>query len=193
MAEVCEIDGCGKPARRRKWCAGHYDRWRRHGDPTAGRTPDGLPEKFLHETVMNYQGDDCLKWPFGRITGGYGNIQVNGKMRRVPRIVCEIVHGPPPTPDHEAAHSCGKGHEGCCAPAHLSWKTHAENMQDKLQHGTHNRGERNGSAKLNENDVRKIRALAGTMLQHDIAKQFGITRIMVNLIINRKSWAWLSD
>ena len=33
MASVCSIAGCGKPQRSRGWCAMHYTRWFRHGDP----------------------------------------------------------------------------------------------------------------------------------------------------------------
>lgn len=34
---VCSIDGCGKPVNSRGWCGSHYMRWKRHGDPLAGR------------------------------------------------------------------------------------------------------------------------------------------------------------
>lgn len=30
----CSIEGCPAPAGTRGWCATHYTRWRRHGDPT---------------------------------------------------------------------------------------------------------------------------------------------------------------
>lgn len=30
---TCSIEGCTKPRRKRTWCAMHYTRWRRHGDP----------------------------------------------------------------------------------------------------------------------------------------------------------------
>jgi hypothetical protein len=52
------------------------------------------------------------------------------------RLMCQLAHGDPPTPDHIAAHSCGRGHEGCVNPNHLSWKTYSENELDKRVHGT---------------------------------------------------------
>lgn len=33
MKPECKIDGCVKPAKGRGWCAMHWTRWRRHGDP----------------------------------------------------------------------------------------------------------------------------------------------------------------
>lgn len=34
---VCSIEGCGKPNYSRTWCEAHYQRWRKHGAPIAGR------------------------------------------------------------------------------------------------------------------------------------------------------------
>lgn len=33
---TCSVDGCDTPAKTRGWCVKHYERWRRHGDPTDG-------------------------------------------------------------------------------------------------------------------------------------------------------------
>jgi hypothetical protein len=109
----------------------------------------------------------------------------------VSRRVCEETKGPPPTPAHEAAHSCGKGHLACVTKGHLSWKTHAENQTDKLIHGTDNRGQKHMMVKLTEDDVREIRALRGTMLQREIARQFGISQQSVGDIFRRATWGWL--
>lgn len=35
--KVCTIDGCVRPQKSRGWCQAHYERWRRHGDPTVVR------------------------------------------------------------------------------------------------------------------------------------------------------------
>lgn len=143
----CSIEGCDKPAMSRGWCSAHWHRaYRNNGDPLAGRKPGakaGEPQEYLRDVVLPYNGEDCLTWPFGR-SSGYGKIHLTGGQYLVSRVVCETVNGPPPTARHEAAHSCGKGHEGCVNPRHLSWKTPAENWADKYAHGTDNRGERNG-------------------------------------------------
>lgn len=193
--KACSIDGCKGNAHYsacgcRGWCGKHYQRWQRLGDPLAGGTFDGEPERYLSEVVLAYEGDECLPWPFGK-SGGYGTIYIDGRSHLVHRRVCERVNGPPPTPEHDAAHSCGKGHEACCAKRHLSWKTHVGNMADKITHGTSNRGERHGSAKLTNGDVLAIRELQGQKLQREIAAQFGISTTCVSQIHRREIWGWL--
>jgi hypothetical protein len=132
----CLIDGCQNSAHRKDagkkgWCSVHYQRWKAHGNPTDGRAYTGEPRQYLHDKVFSYDGDDCLVWPFARNAKGYGII--HGGI--VSRLVCEHVNGPPPTPEHQAAHSCGNGHEACCTKRHLSWKTAKENSDDRPIHG----------------------------------------------------------
>lgn len=131
---MCLIDQCNSGPFMRGWCVAHYERWRRHGDPLGGGPPrasSAEPARYFRDTVLAYEGDDCLAWPFCRDRNGYG--KMGGKI--VSRLVCEKEHGPPPTPAHEAAHSCGKGHEACVAKRHLSWKTRAENASERVIHG----------------------------------------------------------
>lgn len=128
----CVVKGCSKPAKARGLCGAHHERWRRHGSPFGGRTPKGEPERYLRENILTYDGNDCLFWPFND-SDGYGRMMKDGKCRRVSRLVCEEVHGPPPSPDHEAAHSCDNGDLGCATKRHLSWKTPKENTADKFK------------------------------------------------------------
>lgn len=189
---ICSIEGCGKPVIARGWCLAHYRRWQRYNDPLGGGTALGEAQRFLRDVVLPYEGDDCLIWPFGRRSNGYATIWVGAAMGNVCRIVCQERHGPPPTPKHEAAHSCGKGHEGCVAKGHLTWKTRAENESDKLDHGTSNRGVRNHANKLSESQVLQIMALKGRALQRDIAETFGVSRSAVSSIHAGRAWGWIS-
>jgi len=188
---TCSIDGCEKPVAALGWCMLHYKRWRRHGDVFGGSTFQGEPEKYLNEVVLQYEGDDCLNWPFCRASSGYGLIKRNGKYERVHRLVCEHAHGASPS-EQSAAHNCGKGHLGCVAPKHIRWDTHAGNMADTAIHGTSKRGELKWCAKLTEKDVREIRKLAefGPSI-NEIAKTFGVAYSTVHRIAHRQAWGWL--
>lgn len=188
---TCSI--CDKPHRSKGYCQPHYYRLGKHGDPLGGRTPPGELLRFIHEVAMNHTGDDCLAWPFNRYLNGYGRINVGGKTTPAHRYVCELANGAPPTPEHEAAHSCGKGHEGCVSPVHMSWKTKTENAADRLIHDTHTRGERNGQAKLTEAEAREILSLRGKEPPCDLAQRFSVSRATVSQIHTGRNWAWLSE
>lgn len=47
------------------------------------------------------------------------------------------------------------------------------------------------NTKLNEDQVREIRKLKGSLSQSQIAKQFGISQTFVGRIHNRKKWRFL--
>lgn len=191
VKSLCSVAYCGKVSTKRGCCEMHYRRLLRHGDPTAGRSPNGEQMRYLEKVVLTYEGDECLPWPFSRDQNGVGLVNSGAGSRRVPRIVCEAHYGPPPSPGHEAAHSCGNGHLACVNKRHLSWKTHAGNMADMIAHGTSPKGERHGMAKLSEADVMVIRSLKGRRLQREIAAQFGVRPSMISMIHSGKSWGWL--
>jgi hypothetical protein len=186
--KICSVENCGKFLYAKGFCKAHYNRFRAYGDPLAGGTPIGAPFRFIHEVVLNHKGPECLEWPYANTGDGYGVLRLNGKKQLATRYVCELVNGPPPTPEHEAAHSCGNGREGCIAPGHLDWKTHPENMADSVTHGTSTRGERGWHSKLTEAKVIEIRRLKGTMTNVEIARRFGITNQTVSAIHLRQYW-----
>ena len=190
VPEGCAVDGCANSAKGKQYCMKHYCRLLRHGDPLAGRPDNNAAPKWI-DAHKCFDGPDCLSWPFGKASDGRGLVTYRGKKMTAPRAMCLAAHGEPPTPKHEAAHSCGKGHEGCTHPGHLRWATTAENHADKVVHGTTQRGEKQWRAKLTRDDVKYIRRLAGTMSHKEIADTFGIDQSHATNIINRKAWAWL--
>lgn len=189
---ACAISGCAGRVVARGWCDIHYRRWKKYGDPKKTvKTPNGEPRRFYDETVLAHPRGECLFWPYNRNSGGYGMLYDAATRSHVfvHRLACESANGPPPSPKHHAAHSCGNGSKGCVSPWHLSWKTPKENHADKILHGTANRGEANYAAKLTDADVREIRRLAGRMPQSKIGQIFGIEQTTVSGIVRRESWA----
>jgi hypothetical protein len=143
--------------------------------------------KFLQ--ALPREGEGCVTWPYARRPDGYGAAQrSNGRTTTVARVVCEMFYGPAPDQTMEAAHSCGKGHLGCVAPWHISWKTPKENQADRLIHGTDARGEKCYAAKLSAQDVADIRVLAKAIVQSDIAKHYGVSPATICLLLKGKTW-----
>lgn len=193
MQKQCSMDGCIKSSRRRGWCEAHYTRWYRNGSPTGGGSSPGSAQKYFDEVVLRHSSDECLMWPYARDNKGYPKVQKDGKIKKVTRVICEIVNGAPPSSRHQAAHSCGKGHLGCCAPKHLRWATPKENAQDREKHGTVLRGEYHPGTTLSEAEVMEIRALKGHFSQSRLGKKFGVSRVAIGQIHRGERWGWLND
>jgi hypothetical protein len=192
MTGRCKVDGCDRSAHRRGFCTSHYFRWRRHGDPLAGPTPNGEPETFYRDVVLAYDGDECLIWPYTTNSSGYAVLKRDGRRYTVSRVLCEEVHGAPPTPEHHAAHSCGRGQYGCVAKNHLSWKTPAGNAADTVAHGRTTRGERNRHAKLDEASVLEIRQfLRSGDSQSAVAARFRVHQSTISYIASGRLWGWV--
>lgn len=189
---TCCILGCNRPHYGRGYCRAHWKRWKRHGDPFGGSTDWGAAKAFIEQAIKHGDTVECLLWPFAHAGNGYGKVFYNGRRNQFShRVVCEGRHGPPPTPKHHAAHSCGKGHLGCVNPHHLEWKLPVENNADKTAHGTINRGVRNGVSKLTEAEALQIKALGGVETQQALADRFGVSRSTVSDIQRGRRWAWL--
>lgn len=188
----CAADDCNKKATLHGYCRNHAHRFKKYGDPLAGPTFSGEPKAWL-EAHVGHDSDDCLIWPFYRNDNGYGRLY-GGRSRQVyaHRIMCALSHGEPPSSTYEAAHSCGRGHEGCVNPRHLRWDTTQGNADDRVLHGTENKGERNGHARLTEPQVLEICRLVLSTSERVIASRYGISRQAVNDIKNGRRWGWLT-
>lgn len=193
---ICSVDGCGKIARGAVgYCEGHYRRWKKDGDtfdrgPVRKRAPHGAIPDLLN-ALIQLDSAECALWPYTRTVGGYGECYVDGYHWLVHRYVCTMVHGAPPSLNHEVAHSC---HAPACAnPNHLRWATPLENQADRVARGTSGRGEAHTNAKLTRDDVREILRLMAkpSPSPTQIGKKFGVSETLVRRIAKGKAWAWL--
>lgn len=141
----------------------------------------------VHDAVA-FEGDACLPWPFSKVKGGYGQVWLDGARWDTHRLVCWLAHGPPPTPKHEAAHSCNN--KPCINKRHLRWATAAENAADRVAAGNTMRGERSHFAVITEEQVPVIISDKRT---HDaIAKDYGVCRQTISFMKSGVSWSWLT-
>jgi len=184
------IPGCKNQLLASGLCRTHWRHRKEHGDPLGGHF-NGGPARYIEEVVLKHQGG-CLIWPFGRSVHGYARFHgADSDTREAHRYVCRRVHGPPPTPEHEAAHNCGRGQEGCISPSCLEWKTKAGNAADRVLHGTHNRGTRNPWVKLSDDQVREIRRRLPTARQSALAREFNVSPQTICDISKGRVWSWL--
>lgn len=125
--------------------------------------------------------DWCLLWPFARKGGGY--VAIGAGSILVHRVVCEYRNGPALSPTLHAAHSCGRGDDGCINPWHLNWRTPTENQLERFEH--HGLQPR---FKLTAESAARIRDLKGFATSDAIAQMFGVSESNVRLILTGKTW-----
>ncbi|RJG43730.1 helix-turn-helix transcriptional regulator [Mesorhizobium sp. DCY119] len=140
------------------------------------------------ERALTLDTDDCVLFPYGRNASGYARLRVGEKHAYGHVIVCQRAHGTRPTPEHQAAHSCGNGHLGCINPKHLSWKTPEGNASDAVAHGTVARG-----PKLTLEGIKSIRAIAEVMRYRDIARMFSVGGDAISNAVRGKTWKHAPD
>lgn len=183
----CLVEGCNRNAHytargMRGWCRPHYARWLRNGDPTAGRTTPGALREWLI-AHMGYGGDECLFWPFGRTTKGYGSLQDGKRTLLAHREMCAMAHGEPPE-GAWALHRCGNGAGGCVNPKHLYWGTASDNQRDTVRHGRHTIAGKSGLdhpyAAFDTTSLEAVRTeIAKGVPDSAIARAFGVNSTTV--------------
>lgn len=144
-----------------------------------------------------------MKWGWRVLKGtrnskGYLHVGLHGKSEgertvNVHVLVAEAFLGPRPTPKHQINHKNGVKDDP--SAANLEWVTDSENKHhsyDVLGNKAV-RGEKVGSAKITEVEVREIlRRCAAGELQRVVAADYGIAPSNVSLIVTGKRWAWLT-
>lgn len=146
-------------------------------------------------SVTKKQSDECWEWTGRRNADGYGVITV----RSHPVFRCreQLAHrvswylGAGSLPDGaQVLHRCDN--PPCINPSHLWLGTPRDNMRDCAAKGRTGgggpRGESSPHAKLTEEQVRRIRELAGIVAQRKIAKLFGVCQTTVGKIIRSENW-----
>lgn len=130
----------------------------------------------------------CWNWIGGSFTkDGYGQIGIDGQMRRSNRISFLINKGKIGEGKY-VLHKCNN--RKCVNPEHLYLGTQFENMRDALKIGSlSSKGEKNGRSKITKKDVLKIRELYKLgQKQIELAEIFGIARSTISHIIRGYTW-----
>lgn len=144
---------------------------------------DAPSKRWLERHLDHADREFCLIWPLTRAQNGYPTCGSNNAIRPH-RIMCEHRNGPAPSPEHQAAHSCGKGHLGCVNPWHLNWKTAGENQFERYQH----QGAPMPRYRLTPTQVDEIRSMKGRERTVDTAARFQVSEANIRQIQAGKTW-----
>lgn len=130
----------------------------------------------------------CWNWTASKTWVGYGKFYADGHTLHAHRYAYQIYVGPIPD-GMEIMHTCDN--MACVNPDHLRPGTHRENMDDRNTKRRNNPpiGERSGSNKLTEEQVRAI--FADQRTQMVIAAEYDIYQSLVSKIKNGERWAHL--
>jgi len=152
-----------------------------------------LPDRFWEKVDRSGGPDACWPWTASKKGDGYGQIMVDGQPIKAHRVAWILTHGPIPPETPVVRHVVCRNRL-CCNPAHLAVGTQADNVQDTVRDGMSTRGERHHNANLIEANVLEIRRLyaSGGFTQRALAHRFGVSRSVVNQILNAYTWAWLA-
>jgi len=146
-----------------------------------------LAENFDSQLVRE---GDCLLWTRAK-KKGYGVLRVNGRMKGAHVFAWEREHGPLSDGDI-VCHTCDR--PACCNVDHLFVSDNFGNMRDMAAKGRTGgcarTGERNYNAKLCSEDAPRIRDIwrIGGHPQTAIAAHFGVSQMIVSLVVRGKLW-----
>lgn len=154
--------------------------------------PHGKYGKFVSEPLskrfakqIEKRGpDECWPWKGGRNGEGYGRIYFDGNTHNAQRAAWILFRGPIPE-GMFVCHSCDNPY--CVNPAHLFLGTPTDNMRDRDAKGRQARGERDGNAKLTEDNVRAIRRSCKSI--YALSDLFGVAPTTIACARNGTTWA----
>lgn len=133
----------------------------------------------------------CHEHRAKRDASGYPRVRFLGAQMQAGRAFWRLKHGEIPA-GLLVCHHCDN--RTCCNVEHLFLGTHRDNMDDMVRKGRHlgrpgPRGARNARAKLNEQQVREIRARAAAGERPAaLAPSYGMTVAGIQRVVWRKVW-----
>lgn len=149
------------------------------------RVPPPSLERILARCAASTV-DGCREWGGLRDRDGYGRIQHAGKEYRAHALALELATGRIQQPGERCLHSCDN--PPCCEPSHLRFGTARDNAKARGRLAT---GERNGAARIADDDVRHLRERAlvigsdyGRWAQ--LAREFGTSDVTAKNIVTGK-------
>lgn len=134
-------------------------------------TSDQVKQKILDGTRFD-PVSGCWEWMCGKISTGYGNIVIDGKVFLTHRVSYAYFVGPL-NDKMLVCHKCDN--PSCCNPDHLFLGSDLDNMADKVLKGRNPSGDRHPQAVINgATAIKIVEMLKAGMTGRAIASTFGI-------------------
>jgi hypothetical protein len=115
------------------------------------------------------------------------------KKRYVHQLVCEAWHGEKPADDYSVDHI--DRNRGNNIPDNLRWASREEQNANRVLNP--NKGSKSNLSKLQEQDVRDIRAMYDGIenppTYHSVGEQYGVDEATIRKIVTRKNWKHLDN
>jgi len=144
-------------------------------------------EERIAAKVKPPNDNGCIEWNGCVGSGGYGQIEYNGKPCYAHRIVWELHNGPIPL-GMCVLHRCDN--PPCVNVDHLFLGTQNDNMKDKARKGRSScrKGSNNHNSKLTEDQIMMIRNSWPEKSMKYLAAEYGISISEICRIIHRVIW-----
>ena len=149
-------------------------------------------EERFWSNVKKRHWRQCWLWQASCATQGYGQIGQTVAFRKTKnrpthRVAWELTNGTIPR-DLQVLHKCDV--RKCCNPHHLYLGTHRDNMKDRDNRDRGAKGQRQGSAKLTEDDVREIRLhyAIGKVSYEELGMFYDVGPTAIANIIKGRRW-----
>jgi hypothetical protein len=143
-------------------------------------------KKNTHQTFLDrikVSESGCWEWQHNKDSRGYGQISINGTHWKAHRYSYHHFKGE--IGGLNVLHKCDN--PACCNPDHLFLGNQSENAIDMFKKG------RSRVAKTTPETVFKIRDLfASGLKRKEIAETCGVSRRLVESILNNERWAHLT-
>lgn len=145
-------------------------------------------EKFWSKVDIHGE-DECWEWKECK-NNGYGSVRYQGKMHPAHRVAFILAGGVLTQRNKFTCHHCDN--PSCCNPKHLFAGNADINNKDRAAKGRsgNNKGEKNNSAKITEEQVLEIRHIRKTnnISYKDIGNLYGLKSSQILRICHRESW-----
>ena len=153
------------------------------------------PAERFWQFVTPLSDAECWNWRASRDKLGYGRMSIIIEGKHAPVLAHRValaLSGVDVPSGTCVIHICDN--PSCCNPNHLRLGTKHENNSDMREKKRSARGQKNGKAKLtNEQAFAIDDALKAGEAGRSIAKRFGISEMTVSMIKHRKRWIYLDE